>query len=521
MSRMPNAAGRMISTPDVRLATLMDLPQLTPTKSALDAKYDTYQNPLNSRYCSAEMKYIFSPRNRFTTWRELWVWLAESERELGLDISEEAIEQLKDHMKIQDYEFETAAAEEKRRRHDVMAHVHTYGLAAPAAAGIIHWGATSCYVTDNADLLFLRDALDLLLPKLAAVIQKLAKFAVQYRSMPALGYTHGQAAQLVTVGKRATIWIEDLLDDLHNLEHARERLLTKFRGVKGTTGTQASFLAIFKGDHSKVKKLDELVTQKASFKAATRSTTQTYSRKIDVDILHALSSFGCTAERVGGDIRHLAMFKELEEPFEPDQIGSSAMAYKRNPMRSERLCSLGRKLATFSTDAEQTYKSQWLERSLDDSAIRRITLPESFLCADACLILLNNVSSGLVVNEAIIKQRIDLELPFMATENVIMAMVDKGISRQDTHEEIRVLSHQAGAVVKQEGKANDLIDRIRNTKFFEPIIPDLEALTDPKTFIGRCPEIVDEVVEYDVKPALERYEDVIGRLGDSIGELKV
>jgi adenylosuccinate lyase len=337
------------------------------------------------------MKYLFSPRKRFSTWRELWVWLAESERELGLDVSQEAIEQLKDHVKIQDYEFETAATEEKRRRHDVMAHVHTYGLAAPAAAGIIHWGATSCYVTDNADLIFLRDAIDLTLPKLASVIHRLSEFALKYRYLPTLGYTHGQAAQLVTVGKRATIWIEDLLDDLHNLEHARDRLLEKFRGVKGTTGTQASFLAIFKGDHDKVKKLDELVTKKAGFNKASRSTTQTYSRKVDVDILHVLSSFGCSAERIGGDIRHLAMFKELEEPFEQDQIGSSAMAYKRNPMRSERLCSLGRKLANFAADAEQTYKSQWLERSLDDSAIRRITLPESFLCADACLILVSEV----------------------------------------------------------------------------------------------------------------------------------
>nr|POF22188.1 adenylosuccinate lyase [Quercus suber] len=341
-------------------------------------------------------------------------------------------------------------------------------------------------------LIFLRDALNLILPKLAGVIQRLSKFAIEYRDLPCLGYTHGQAAQLVTVGKRATIWITDLLDDLHNLEAARDRLLSKFRGVKGTTGTQASFLAIFKGDHSKVRQLDALVTQKAGFAAAVRSTTQTYSRKIDVDVVHALSSLGCTCERVGGDIRHLAMFKELEEPFEPDQIGSSAMAYKRNPMRSERLCSLGRQLSAFSAAAEQTYKAQWLERSLDDSAIRRLVLPEAFLCADACLILLNNVSSGLVVNKAIIKQRIDLELPFMATENVIMAMVDQGHSRQDTHEEIRVLSHQAGAVVKQEGKANDLLERIKRTPFFQPVLAQLDALTDPATFVGRCPEIVDE-----------------------------
>jgi adenylosuccinate lyase len=333
------------------------------------------------------MKYVFSPRNRFSTWRQLWVYLAESERDLGLDISDEAITQLKQHVRIEENEFEIAAVEEKRRRHDVMAHVHTYGVVAPAAAGIIHWGATSCYVTDNADLIFLRDALEILLPKLAGVIQRLSDFAMEYRNLPCLGYTHGQPAQLVTVGKRASLWITDLLDDLQNLEIARSNLLTKFRGVKGTTGTQASFLAIFKGDHDKVEHLDQLVTKKAGFAAAEISTSQTYSRKIDVDVLHALASFGSTCERVGGDIRHLAMFKELEEPFEKDQIGSSAMAYKRNPMRSERLCSLGRKLRNFSADAQQTYAAQWLERSLDDSAIRRITLPESFLCADACLIL--------------------------------------------------------------------------------------------------------------------------------------
>lgn len=459
------------------------------------------------------MQYIFSPRNRFSTWRQLWVYLAESERELGLDIAEGAISQLKDHVHIQDDEFATAAVEEKRRRHDVMAHVHTYGVAAPQAAGIIHWGATSCYVTDNADLIFLRDALNLLLPKLAAVIQRLAAFAMEHRGMPCLGYTHGQPAQLVTVGKRASLWITDLLYDLHDLEHVRDNLLAVFRGVKGTTGTQASFLAIFKGDHAKVKQLDELVTKKAGFQKAEISTSQTYSRKIDVAVLHALSSFGATCERIGGDIRHLAMFKELEEPFEPDQIGSSAMAYKRNPMRSERLCSLGRTLMMFGSGAEQTYSSQWLERSLDDSAIRRITLPQSFLSADACLQLLNNISSGLVVYPAVIKRRIDQELPFMATENIIMAMVEKGHSRQDTHEEIRVLSHQAGAQVKQEGKDNDLLERIKKAPFFKPVLPELDALIDPATFIGRCPEIVEELVNVKVKPALEKYRSQLQEIG--------
>lgn len=285
--------------------------------------------------------------------------------------------------------------------------------------------------------IFLRDGLNLLLPKLAGVIQRLSNFAMQYRNLPCLAYTHGQPAQPITVGKRASVWITDLLRSLRNLERARDDLLTEFRGVKGTTGSQASFLAIFKGDHDKVDQLDELVTKKAGFQAAEISTTQTYSRLIDVDVVHALSSFGSVCERIGGDLRHLAMFKEIEEPFEADQIGSSAMAYKRNPMRSERLCSLARKLQDYSIDVERTYAAQWLERSLDDSAIRRITLPEAFLCTDACLILLNNVSSGLVVNEAIVKKRIDEELPFMATENIIMAMVEKGFSRQETHEEIR------------------------------------------------------------------------------------
>ncbi|GAB7359782.1 hypothetical protein MBLNU230_g6952t1 [Neophaeotheca triangularis] len=477
----------------------------------MNPQLDSYNNPLNSRYSSKEMQYIFSPRNRFSTWRQLWIYLAESEQQLGLEISDEALEQLREHAVIEDEEFSAAALEEKRRRHDVMAHVHTYGLVAPLAAGIIHWGATSCYVTDNADLIFLRNAMDLVLPKLAAVIQRLANFAMEHRHLPCLGYTHGQPAQLVTVGKRASLWITDLLYDLQNIERARDDVLQRFRGVKGTTGTQASFLAIFKGDHDKVERLDELVTKKAGFKEAEISTSQTYSRKIDVDVLHALGSFGATCERIGGDIRHLAMFKELEEPFEADQIGSSAMAYKRNPMRSERLCSLGRKLRNFALDAEQTYSAQWLERSLDDSAIRRISLPESFLCTDACLQLLNNICSGMVVYPAVISRRVEQELPFMATENIIMAMVERGYSRQDAHEEIRVLSHQAGAMVKQEGKDNDLLDRIKITPFFKPVLPVLDTLTDASTFTGRSAEITEKLVTTKVRKALEPYaEDLKG-----------
>ncbi|KAL3484478.1 Cullin repeat-like-containing domain protein [Aspergillus germanicus] len=431
-------------------------------------------------------------KNRFSTWRQLWLWLAESEKELGLAITDEAIEQMRNHTTIKDEEFKVAAEEEKRRRHDVMAHVHAYGQVAPAAAGIIHWGATSCYCTDNADLIFLRDGLNILIPKLAVVIDKLSAFANQYKDLPCLGFTHGQPAQLVTVGKRACLWIQDLLMDLRNLERARDDL--RFRGVKGTTGTQASFLQIFNGDHEKVEKLDELVTEKAGFDSAFIISSQTYSRKIDVDVANALGSFGSTCERIGIDIRHLAMLKEVEEPFEKDQIGSSAMAYKRNPMRSERLCSLGRHLQNLPKDALDTYSAQWFERSLDDSAIRRISIPELYLCADACLILLNNVTSGFVVYPEVIKRR------------VIMACVKKGLSRQDAHEEIRVLSHQAADNVKKLGKDNDLLDRIRRTEFFAPILDQLDALLDPSTFVGRAPQQVEKFTSTEVKKALQPYE---------------
>lgn len=446
---------------------------------------------------------LFSPRTRATTWRQLWTWLAEAQKELGLNISDEAIAQMRSHLVLTDADFEIAAIEEKRRRHDVMAHVHAYGLAAPEAAGIIHWGATSCYVTDNADLIFLRSGLDLLLPKLAVVIKKLADFAREYKGLPCLGYTHGQSAQLVTVGKRACSWIQDLLMDLRNLERVRDDL--RFRGAKGTTGTQASFLAIFDGDASKVKKLDELVTRKAGFKSAYSISTQTYTRKVDVDVSNAFSSFGATCQHIGGDIRHLAMLKEMEEPFEKDQIGSSAMAYKRNPMRSERICSLGRHLANQNKDPTDTYAAQWLERSLDDSAVRRINIPEIYLCADSLLILLNNVFSGLVVYPGIIERRISDELPFMATENIIMALCAKGLSRQDAHEHIRQLSHEAAAQVKIHGKDNDLIERLRTHAFFAPIYDDLPRLLDPSTFVGLAPLQVDDFITSEVNEAMDKY----------------
>lgn len=360
------------------------------------------------------MARLYSPRTRASTWRQLWLWLAEAQQELGLkEVTDEALAQMKAHVIMSDDEFAIAEKEERKRRHDVMAHVHTYGLAAPAAAGIIHWGATSCYCTDNADLIFLRDGLDLLLPKLASIIQKLSDFALEYKDLPCLGYTHGQPAQLVTVGKRACLWIQDLVMDLRNIERARQDI--RFRGVKGTTGTQASFLAIFNGDHEKVEELDRLVTAKAGFSSCYLISSQTYTRKVDLDIANALASFGTTCQRIGGDIRHLAMVKELEEPFEKDQIGSSAMAYKRNPMRSERICSLGRKLANLNKDASDTYAAQWFERTLDDSAIRRISIPEMYLAADGLMSTMNNVVSGLVVYPAVIQRRIAQELPFMAT----------------------------------------------------------------------------------------------------------
>lgn len=368
-------------------------------------------------------------------------------------------------------------------------------------------GATSCFVTDNADLIFLRDGLDILLPKLAVVIARLSAFAEKYKDLPTLGFTHFQPAQLTTVGKRATLWIQELLWDLRNLERARNDL--GFRGVKGTTGTQGSFLALFDGDHEKVKALDKRVTELSGFSYAYPVTGQTYSRKIDADVLGPLASFGASVHKMATDIRLLANLKEVEEPFEKDQIGSSAMAYKRNPMRCERLCSLARHLNVLQLNALQTSSVQWFERTLDDSANRRVTLPEAFLTADILLTTLQNVCEGLVVYPAVIARRISQELPFMATENIIMAIVKAGGDRQECHEKIRVLSHQAGAVVKEQGGENDLIDRVKADPYFAPIIDQLPQLLDPKTFIGRAPEQVDEFVAEWVNPAIEKYQDAI------------
>ncbi|TDZ39757.1 Adenylosuccinate lyase [Colletotrichum trifolii] len=455
--------------------------------------FDTYKTPLDSRYASDEIKKLFGARSRHSTWRQLWLWLAESQKELGIEgITDEALAQMAAHLTVTDEDFAVAAKEEKIRRHDVMAHVHAFGQVAPSAAPLIHYGATSCFVTDNAELILMKKAMDLLLPKLAKVIHNLSQFALQHKDLPTLGYTHYQPAQLITVGRRACQWIQDLSIDLRNIEEQRKNL--RFRGAMGTTGTQASFMEIFQGDGSKIDRLNELLCEKAGFPSTYDISVQTYSRKVDLDIANAICGLGATAMHITTDIRHLATMKEIEEPFESTQIGSSAMAYKRNPMRSERLCSLGRKLRGLPANFADTYADQWFERTLDDSAIRRIDIPEMFLLADAILLGLDNVTSGLVVYPKRIHAHVMSELPFMATENIIMKIVAKGGSRQEAHEEIRVLSHQASDVVKKEGGSNDLIERIRATEYFKPVWADLDNLLDPKLFIGRSPEIVERFV---------------------------
>ncbi|ORY61284.1 adenylosuccinate lyase [Pseudomassariella vexata] len=476
--------------------------------------FDTYKTPLDSRYSSAEMKALFSQRSRHGTWRKLWIYLAEAQKELGIDsITDEAISQMQAHLTLTDEDFKTAAVEEKRRKHDVMAHVHAFGAVAPAAAGIIHYGATSCYVTDNAELILMRDGMDLLLPKLAKVIDNLAQFALKWKSEPTLGYTHYQPAQMITVGKRVAEWAQELMMDLENIEHVRKEL--KFRGAQGTTGTQASFMEIFHDDTAKIDRLNELLCEKAGFPACYDVSTQTYTRKVDLNVANAIAGLGATVIRITSDIRHLANMKEMEEPFDKDQIGSSAMAYKRNPMRSERIASLGRKLASLPVNFSSTFSSQWMERSLDDSAIRRIDIPEMFLLADAVLIGMDNVSDGLVLYPKRIDAHNREELPFMATENLIMKLVAKGGSRQEAHEEIRVLSHQASDVVKNQGGKNDLIERIKSTEYFKPVWDEVDAALEPKLYIGRSPEIVDRfcgkggVLEKKLMP----YRDYIKKAG--------
>ncbi|XP_022711784.1 adenylosuccinate lyase-like isoform X2 [Varroa jacobsoni] len=462
-----------------------------------------YQSPLTSRYASPEMAYNFSDEKKFSTWRKLWIFLAKAEQELGLPIRDEQISEME--RKFNQIDYAAASAEEKLTRHDVMAHVHVFAQQCPLAAPIIHLGATSCYVGDNTDLIQLRDGLDILVPKIARCIDRLAKFAKEYAAVPTLGFTHFQPAQLTTVGKRACLWLTDLLIDIHNLQRVRSEL--RFRGVKGTTGTQASFLQLFEGDEEKVKQLDKRVTEMAGFTKSLIICGQTYSRKVDIEILSVLASLGASVHKICTDIRLLAHMKEVEEPFEKTQIGSSAMAYKRNPMRSERCCSLARHLMSLIMNPLQTQSTQWMERTLDDSANRRVCLAEAFLTADIILNTLQNVTEGLVVYPKVIQRHIDQELPFMATENVIMAMVKVGGDRQECHEKIRVLSHQAAAQVKEHGKDNDLVDRIKTDPYFAPIHSKINGLLDASTFVGRAPGQVLEFLAAEVQPVLQRHSD--------------
>lgn len=467
---------------------------------------DIYESPLNSRYSSKEMKYIFSPDFKFKTWRKLWIALAESEKELGLDITDEQIAELKAH--AEDINYEVAEAEEKRVRHDVMSHVHAYGEQCPKAKGIIHWGATSCYVGDNTDVIIMTEALKLVRKKLVNLINELSKFAMEYKDMPCLAFTHFQAAQPTTVGKRASLWLNDLVLDFAQLEFQLSQM--KLLGSKGTTGTQASFVEIFDGDSEKIKALDKKIAEKMGFKSCYMVSGQTYSRKLDYNVLSVLSEIAQSAYKFSGDMRLLQHKKEIEEPFEKTQIGSSAMAYKRNPMRSERISSLSRYVICDTLNPAITAATQWFERTLDDSANKRISVPEAFLAVDAVLELYINVVDGIVVYPKMIERHLNEELPFMATENIMMAAVKKGGDRQELHERIRVLSMEAGKVVKVDGGENDLVDRIAADSMFSLTKEEILAEMKPEKFVGRAPEQVVEFIDAEVKPILEKYKDELG-----------
>lgn len=465
-----------------------------------------YSNPLAERYSSKEMLENFSPDKKFSTWRKLWIALAESEKELGLHITDEQIEEMKAN--IYNIDYELAAKKESEFRHDVMAHVHTFGTQAPKAMPIIHLGATSAFVGDNTDLIQIKDGLDMVKTKLVNVISEMSKFAVEYKDLPTLGFTHFQAAQLTTVGKRATLWLQSLLLDLEELEF-REKTL-RFRGVKGTTGTQASFKELFNDDFSKVKALDEKITEKMGFDKRFLVTGQTYDRKVDSEVMNLLGNIAQSAHKFTNDLRLLQHLKEVEEPFEKSQIGSSAMAYKRNPMRSERISSLAKFVIALQQSTAMTAATQWFERTLDDSANKRLSLPQAFLAIDAILIIWKNVLDGLVVYPKMIEKRIMSELPFMSTEYIIMECVKNGGDRQELHERIRVHSMEAGKMVKIEGKENDLIERILNDKYFNLDKDRLLEILSPKNFIGFAPEQTEEFVNVEVKPILERYSDKLG-----------
>ncbi len=461
----------------------------------------SYQNPLVERYASAEMSRIFSPAFKFSTWRRLWLALAESEKELGLPIPDEAIAQMREH--LDDIDLARAAELERRLRHDVMAHVHLFGEVAPKARAIIHLGATSAYVGDNTDLIQHREALLLVRDRVVAVIAALADFARRYRALPTLAYTHFQPAQPTTVGKRATLWIQDLLLDLEEIEHRLETL--RFRGIRGTTGTEASFLELFEGDHEKVRELNRRVAEKMGFDKLYGVTGQTYPRKADYAFLSTLAGIATSASKFANDLRLLQHLREIEEPFGKEQIGSSAMAYKRNPMRAERMNALSRHVLALSMDPAMTAASQWLERTLDDSANKRIAIPEAYLATDAALLLWHNVAAGLVVHEPVIRRNLEEELPFMATEAILMRGVKQGGDRQDLHERIRRHSVAAANRMKDEGAENDLADRIAADEAFRLTRQEIEEILDPARHVGRSPEQVDAFLAEAVEPVLSRY----------------
>ena len=471
------------------------------------AMYDRYQSPLSERYASKEMQYIFSPEKKFKTWRKLWIALAETEYELGLDsVTKEQIEELKSH--ADDINFDVAKAREKEVRHDVMSHVYAYGVQCPEAKGIIHLGATSCYVGDNTDIILMTEALKLIRSKVLNVIDELSSFAMKYKDLPTLAFTHFQPAQPTTVGKRATLWINELMLDLEDLDHVISSM--KLLGSKGTTGTQASFLELFNGDHETIRKIDDKIAGKMGFSSCYPVSGQTYSRKIDSRVINVLAGIAQSAHKFSNDIRLLQHLKEIEEPFEKNQIGSSAMAYKRNPMRSERIASLANYVISDMINPAMVSSTQWFERTLDDSANKRLSVPEGFLAVDGILDLYLNVVDGLVVYPKVIKAHLMKELPFMATENIMMDAVKAGGDRQELHERIRRHSMAAGRVVKEEGKENDLLERIAADPAFGLSLSQLEDIMKPENFVGRAPQQTEEYITEYVKPVLDANRDVLG-----------
>ena len=473
-----------------------------------------YESPLSARYASREMQFIFSPDRKFSTWRRLWVALARAEMELGLPVTQQQIDEMEAHLTDIDYDY--AAQKERELRHDVMAHIHTFGAVCPTAMPIIHLGATSCYVGDNTDIILMRDGLELIRTELVRVLDNLAKFADKYKTLPTLGFTHFQAAQLVTVGKRATLWMNDLLQDLDEVGYRIDHL--RLLGCKGTTGTQASFLELFEGDHEKCRELDRRIAREMGFAETVPVSGQTYSRKVDAAVLATLSGIAQSASKFANDLRLLCHLKEVEEPFESKQIGSSAMPYKRNPMRSERICALARYVMADAMNPAITASCQWFERTLDDSANKRISVPEAFLAIDGILGIYENITAGLVVHEKVIERHIMEELPFMASENIMMDAVKRGGDRQALHERIRKHSLEAGRNVKDLGLTNNLLELIAADSAFGMTMEELTAHLEPARYIGRCPEQVEEFLAEYVQPVLDAYRD---RLASHHVELSV